>query len=131
MHELPSWDPLRKEASCESAAGAAASPDASAEKSREDAGADTDKREDEGSLDDAVTPRRRAAAASLDISPAAQRRMREESQEWRRPRRTGRKWVLFLICAVIWASYLLGRISKWAFRIIRANWALRVGTWEA
>lgn len=53
---------------------------------------------------------------------------RERNQEWRRPRtrplgeaRKGRKWVPSLICAIIWASYLLGLISKWALRIIRAN----------
>jgi len=77
MTELPSRDALRKVSSCDSAAVAAASPDASAEKGRADTCGDTTKREEVGSLD-AVTPRRRAAAASLDISPAA-RRKREES----------------------------------------------------
>lgn len=76
MTELPSRDALKKESSCDSAAVAAASPDASAEKSRADTGADTAKRDEEVSLD-AVTTQRRAAAASLDISPAAVRRMEE------------------------------------------------------
>lgn len=126
MTELPSRDALRKESSCDSAAVAAASPDASAEKSRADTRGDTTKREEEGSLD-AVTPRRRVAAASLDISPAARRRKSGRNQEWRRSAsgpgstRTGRRWVTSLTCAIIWASYLLGLISKWALRIIKAN----------
>lgn len=106
MTELPSRDALKKESSCDSAAVAAASPDASAEKSRADTGADTAKRDEVVSLD-AVTTRRRAAAASLDISPAAVRRNgRWRNQEWRRPRDSGRGstgrslmgLVLFLIC---------------------------------
>jgi hypothetical protein len=76
--EIPSLDDLKRGSFCESAAEAAASPDASAEKSRADAGAEAVKRKEEGSLD-AATPRRRTAAASLDMSPAARRRKREES----------------------------------------------------
>lgn len=78
MTELPSLDALRKGSFCESAPGAAASLDASADKNRADPGAEAANREEERSLD-AATPRRRAAAASLDMSPAARRRKREES----------------------------------------------------
>lgn len=46
MNELPSLDDLRKESSCESAAVAVVSPDASAEKSRTDAGMEEVKREE-------------------------------------------------------------------------------------
>jgi hypothetical protein len=97
---------------------AAASPDASAEKSRADTSGDTAKREEEGSLD-TVTPRRRAAAASLDIYLRRRGGGRGRNQEWRWLRDSGENervadGSLFLICAksyglaACWALYLNG-----------------------